>query len=130
MRKAGRLFSVVRVENVLLAVTRYNFCRYLINDACAHLRIPLVSGSALRWEGQLTVYNSQTPPGPCYRCLFPQPPALNNAGACDMQGVIGPAPGIIGTLQVKCSILSTEAFGEITRIVSFCFRHLKRSKYV
>jgi adenylyltransferase and sulfurtransferase len=79
--------------------------RYLINDTSARLSKPLVSGSSLRWEGQISVYNfkhkSSGEKGPCYRCIFPTPPSLNNTGACDQEGVIGPAPGIIGVMQVR-----------------------------
>ena len=71
--------------------------RYLVNDACVLAGKPLVSGSALRLEGQLTVYNYQT--GPCYRCVFPQPPPPETITNCSDGGVLGPVPGVIGTLQ-------------------------------
>ncbi|KAJ7323461.1 Molybdenum cofactor synthesis protein 3 [Desmophyllum pertusum] len=63
--------------------------RYLLNDACVLARKPLVSGSALRFEGQLTVYNHDG--GPCYRCLFPTPPPPESVGNCSDTGVLGPA---------------------------------------
>ncbi|XP_050306166.1 adenylyltransferase and sulfurtransferase MOCS3 [Anthonomus grandis grandis] len=71
--------------------------RYLLNDACVLNKIPLVSGSALQTEAQLTVYNYQG--GPCYRCLFPVPPPPETVNSCGDSGVIGPVPGIIGVLQ-------------------------------
>eukprot|EP00916_Digyalum_oweni_P008949 GHVL01015078.1.p1 GENE.GHVL01015078.1~~GHVL01015078.1.p1 ORF type:complete len:294 (+),score=59.13 GHVL01015078.1:292-1173(+) len=75
--------------------------RYLINDAAIIHGKPVVSGSALRWEGQLSVYGYKG--GPCYRCLFPcqnQNTGENQeTGGCDDVGVCGPVPGIIGTLQ-------------------------------
>lgn len=61
--------------------------RYLINDACVLAGVPLVSGSALRWEGQLTVYNYRG--GPCYRCLYPTPPDPKYVTNCSDGGVIG-----------------------------------------
>ncbi|VDO84502.1 unnamed protein product, partial [Soboliphyme baturini] len=61
--------------------------RYLLNDACVLANKPLVSGSALRWEGQLTVYHYQD--GPCFRCLFPEPPPSELVGSCAQNGVIG-----------------------------------------
>lgn len=95
------VLDLLRGSDVVVDATDNAQTRYLLNDACVTLGLPLVSGSALRWEGQLTVYNSQTPRGPCYRCIFPDPPAVNNATSCDMQGVMGPAPGIIGVMQAS-----------------------------
>eukprot|EP00355_Strombidium_rassoulzadegani_P009725 CAMPEP_0168620582 /NCGR_PEP_ID=MMETSP0449_2-20121227/7218_1 /TAXON_ID=1082188 /ORGANISM="Strombidium rassoulzadegani, Strain ras09" /LENGTH=393 /DNA_ID=CAMNT_0008661605 /DNA_START=8 /DNA_END=1186 /DNA_ORIENTATION=+ len=71
--------------------------RYLINDACVIYNIPLVSGSALQWEGQVTVLNYLD--GPCYRCLYPKPPPAEAVTNCSDGGVIGMVPGIIGNLQ-------------------------------
>jgi molybdopterin/thiamine biosynthesis adenylyltransferase len=62
--------------------------RYLINDACVLLKKPLVSGAALRVEGQLTVYNFGAD-CPCYRCLFPKPPPKESQGNCSDLGVLG-----------------------------------------
>ena len=71
--------------------------RYLVNDACVFEKKPLVSGSILRFEGQLSVF--VTPGGPCYRCLFAEPPAADLVPSCADAGVLGVLPGIIGTLQ-------------------------------
>jgi adenylyltransferase/sulfurtransferase len=71
--------------------------RYLINDACVLAGKPLVSGSAIGTEGQLTVYNWQD--GPCYRCLYPKPNATAGCGSCSDNGVLGPVPGLVGVLQ-------------------------------
>ncbi|KAK4005494.1 hypothetical protein OUZ56_007202 [Daphnia magna] len=76
--------------------------RYLINDACVLSGRPLISGSALRWEGQLTVYNYRD--GPCYRCLYPTPPNPQFVTNCSDGGVIGAVPGLIGTLQAMETI--------------------------
>ncbi|CAI9535143.1 unnamed protein product [Staurois parvus] len=73
--------------------------RYLISDACAVAGKPLVSASALRWEGQLTIYNHQG--GPCYRCLFPIPPPPETVTNCADGGVLGVVPGIMGCLQAQ-----------------------------
>nr|CDJ82049.1 UBA THIF-type NAD FAD binding fold and MoeZ MoeB domain containing protein [Haemonchus contortus] len=75
---------------------------YLLDDACVLLGKPLVSGSALRWEGQLTVYNYTDDDGkrsPCYRCLFPTPPNPEHVTNCSEGGVLGPVVGVIGSLQ-------------------------------
>ena len=71
--------------------------RYLINDACVLTNKPLVSGSAMGIEGQLTVYNYNG--GPCYRCLYPKPNKAEGSKSCADNGVLGPVPGLIGVLQ-------------------------------
>jgi len=71
--------------------------RYLVNDACVLERTPLVYGSIFRFEGQLSLFG--TPGGPCYRCLFAEPPAPELIPSCVEAGVLGVLPGIIGTLQ-------------------------------
>lgn len=71
--------------------------RYLLNDSAVLLNKVLVSGSALKFEGQLTVYNYLD--GPCYRCLFPVPPLQETITNCSDGGVIGPVTGVIGSLQ-------------------------------
>ncbi|NXD20857.1 MOCS3 sulfurtransferase, partial [Spelaeornis formosus] len=71
--------------------------RYLVSDACVLAGKPLVSGSALRLEGQLAVYNHRG--GPCYRCLFPRPPPPHAVTTCADGGVLGAVTGTIGCLQ-------------------------------
>ncbi|KAL4624058.1 adenylyltransferase and sulfurtransferase MOCS3 [Arapaima gigas] len=71
--------------------------RYLVNDACVLSGKPLVSASALRMEGQLTVYNYLG--GPCYRCLYPVPPPPETVTSCSDGGVLGVVPGIMGCFQ-------------------------------
>lgn len=71
--------------------------RYLANDACVLEGKPLVYGSIFRFEGQLSLFG--TPSGPCYRCLFAEPPAPELVPSCADAGVLGVLPGIIGSLQ-------------------------------
>ncbi len=71
--------------------------RYLVNDACVLQGKPYVYGSVFRFEGQVSVFASKT--GPCYRCLYPQPPPPGLAPDCAEGGVLGVLPGVIGTLQ-------------------------------
>ena len=71
--------------------------RYLINDASIHLGIPVVHGSVFRFEGQVSIFDPGS--GPCYRCLFPEPPAPELAPNCAEAGVLGVLPGVIGLLQ-------------------------------
>ena len=73
--------------------------RYLINDASVFHDIPVVHGSIFRFEGQVTVFKPHE--GPCYRCLFPQPPPPELAPSCAEGGVLGVLPGIIGSLQAS-----------------------------
>jgi molybdopterin/thiamine biosynthesis adenylyltransferase/rhodanese-related sulfurtransferase len=71
--------------------------RYLLNDASIKHRIPVVHGSIYRFEGQVTVFKPFE--GPCYRCLFPEPPPPELAPSCAEAGVLGVLPGVIGTIQ-------------------------------
>ncbi|KFD55403.1 hypothetical protein M514_03743 [Trichuris suis] len=71
--------------------------RYLLNDVCVIAKKVLISGSALRWEGQLTTYSAGK--GPCYRCLYPKPPPPELVTSCAQGGVLG--TGTIGTLQAN-----------------------------
>jgi molybdopterin/thiamine biosynthesis adenylyltransferase/rhodanese-related sulfurtransferase len=73
--------------------------RYLVNDASIWHDIPVVHGSIYRFEGQVTVFKPHE--GPCYRCLFPQPPPPELAPSCAEGGVLGVLPGIIGSIQAN-----------------------------
>jgi len=73
--------------------------RYLVNDASVWHDVPVVHGSIFRFEGQVTVFKPGD--GPCYRCLFPQPPPPELAPSCAEGGVLGVLPGIIGSLQAN-----------------------------
>jgi adenylyltransferase/sulfurtransferase len=77
--------------------------RYLTNDVCVWLGIPLVYGSIMRFEGQLSVFDSKAG-APCYRCLFAEPPPPELAPNCAEAGVLGVLPGVIGTLQATEAI--------------------------
>jgi molybdopterin/thiamine biosynthesis adenylyltransferase/rhodanese-related sulfurtransferase len=74
--------------------------RYLVNDASVWSGIPVVHGSIFRFEGQVTVF-APAAGGPCYRCLFPQPPPPELAPSCAEGGVLGVLPGIIGSIQAN-----------------------------
>jgi len=71
--------------------------RYLVNDACVLTGTPNVYGSIFRFEGQMTVYAH--PDGPCYRCLFPEPPSPGEVPNCAEGGVLGVLPGMVGVAQ-------------------------------
>merc|ERR1711965_214003 len=84
--------------------------RYLVNDACVLLRKPLVSAAAVGTEGQLSVYHHRG--GPCYRCLFPEPPAPRHCQRCSEAGVLGAVPGVMGTLQALEAVKVLADVGE------------------
>ena len=84
--------------------------RYLLNDASLRHRIPVVHASIFRFEGQLTVF--QPYEGPCYRCLFPQPPPPELAPSCAEGGVLGVLPGIMGSLQASEALKLLLGIGE------------------
>jgi molybdopterin/thiamine biosynthesis adenylyltransferase/rhodanese-related sulfurtransferase len=108
--------TVVNSANVLDLVARYDIIidgtdnfptRYCVNDACVILKKPNVYGSIFRFEGMVTVFapNLQSEQngegGPCYRCLYPEPPEPGSVPSCAEGGVLGVLPGIIGTLQAN-----------------------------
>src|SRR3954467_2472292 len=84
--------------------------RYLVNDASVWNDVPVVHGSIYRFEGQVTVFKPQE--GPCYRCLFPQPPPPELAPSCAEGGVLGVLPGIVGSLQASETIKLLLGIGE------------------
>ncbi|NOX61850.1 MAG: molybdopterin-synthase adenylyltransferase MoeB [Chloroflexi bacterium] len=91
--------------------------RYLVNDACHMLGIPLVDASIFMFEGQVTVYQPANPAkgiegGPCYRCLYPDPPPPGEVPSCAEAGVFGVLPGIIGAIQAVEAIKLIVGIGE------------------
>ena len=76
--------------------------RYLVNDACLKLGKPDVWGAVLRFEGQLAIFG--LPGGPCYRCLFPEPPPPGVVPSCAEAGVLGVLPGVVGAMQASAAI--------------------------
>jgi molybdopterin/thiamine biosynthesis adenylyltransferase/rhodanese-related sulfurtransferase len=84
--------------------------RYLLNDASIWHGIPVVHGSIFRFEGQATVFKPKE--GPCYRCLFPQPPPPELAPSCAEGGVLGVLPGIVGSLQANEALKLALGVGE------------------
>jgi adenylyltransferase/sulfurtransferase len=84
--------------------------RYLTNDACVLLGKPNVYGSIFRFEGQASVFGVKD--GPCYRCLFPEPPPPGSVPSCAEGGVLGVLPGIVGTIQATETIKLILGIGE------------------
>jgi len=128
---AARLHALnphVRVETHPAALTRdnalellagydvvvdgtYNFeTRYLTNDACFFLKKPNVHGAIFRFEGQASVFWPDR--GPCYRCLFPEPPPPGQVPSCAEGGVLGILPGVIGSIQATEAVKILLGVGE------------------
>jgi len=84
--------------------------RYLVNDACVMLGKPNVYGSIFRFDGQASVFCTKG--GPCYRCLFPEPPPPGMVPSCAEGGVLGILPGIVGTIQAAEAIKLILGIGE------------------
>jgi molybdopterin/thiamine biosynthesis adenylyltransferase/rhodanese-related sulfurtransferase len=104
--------------------------RFLVNDACVLLGKPNVYGSIFRFEGQATVFGY--PGGPCYRCLYPEPPPPGLVPSCAEGGVLGVLPGIVGSIQAMETIKLILGTGEplVGRLLLFDalamrFRELK-----
>jgi len=107
--------------------------RYLVNDACVLLGKPNVYGSIFRFEGQASVFYAKE--GPCYRCLYPEPPPPGLVPSCAEGGVLGVLPGVVGTIQAMETIKLILGKGEplIGRLLLFNalkmqFRELKLRK--
>lgn len=84
--------------------------RYLVNDACVLLGKPNVHGSVFRFDGQVSVFSTSS--GPCYRCLYPEPPPSGMVQNCAEGGVLGVLPGIVGTMQATEAIKLILGIGE------------------
>jgi molybdopterin/thiamine biosynthesis adenylyltransferase/rhodanese-related sulfurtransferase len=107
--------------------------RYLVNDACVILGKPNVYGSIFRFEGQVSVF--ATTDGPCYRCLYPEPPPPGLVPSCAEGGVLGILPGVVGTIQATEAVKLIIGAGEplINRFMLYDalkmrFRELKLRK--
>lgn len=94
--------EIIREYDLVVDGTDNYPTRYLINDACVLLGKPLVYGSIFQFEGQASVFYAGQ--GPCYRCLYPEPPPPGLVPSCAEGGVVGVLPGIIGTIQAAEAI--------------------------
>jgi sulfur-carrier protein adenylyltransferase/sulfurtransferase len=94
--------SIANDYDILIDGTDNFPTRYLTNDLCVFLGKPNVYGSIYRFDGQVSVFDARV--GPCYRCLFPEPPPPNTVPSCAEGGVLGVLPGTIGTIQATEAI--------------------------
>lgn len=107
---SSNALETLRPFDIILDGTDNFPARYLINDATVLLGIPSVHGSVLRFEGRVSVFGS--PDGPCYRCLYPEPPPPGVIQDCNDAGVLGVLPGLVGVLQATEVIKAICGVGE------------------
>ncbi|MDR0878629.1 MAG: molybdopterin-synthase adenylyltransferase MoeB, partial [Treponema sp.] len=99
MLTSANALDIMKDYDVVADGTDNYQTRYLVNDACVLLGIPNVYGSIFQFEGQASVFYAKE--GPCYRCLYPEPPPPGLVPSCAEGGVVGVRPGIVGTLQAN-----------------------------
>jgi molybdopterin/thiamine biosynthesis adenylyltransferase/rhodanese-related sulfurtransferase len=97
MLTSANALDVIRDYDIVVDGTDNFPTRYLVNDACVLLGKPNVYGSIFRFEGQASIFGY--PSGPCYRCLYPEPPPPGLVPSCAEGGVLGVLPGIVGSIQ-------------------------------
>src|SRR5712692_5753708 len=100
---SSNAMEVIQEYDVVIDATDNLPTRYLINDACVLQSKPDVFASALGFDGQASVFS--TPNGPCYRCLYPDPPAADSVKSCEEAGVLNVIPGIMGGIQANQAIM-------------------------
>lgn len=131
--RSSNAMEILRPYDVVVDGTDNFPTRYLVNDACVLLGKPNVYGSIYRFEGQASVFDARR--GPCYRCLYPEPPPADLVPSCAEAGVFGILPGIVGIMQATETVKLLLDLGEplIGRLLLFDalamnFRELKLRK--
>jgi adenylyltransferase/sulfurtransferase len=99
---SSNAMEVIRKYDVVVDATDNLPSRYLINEACVLQEKPDIFASVLGFDGQASVFS--TPNGPCYRCLYPEPPSPDSVKSCEEAGVLNVIPGIMGTIQANQAI--------------------------
>lgn len=107
---SGNALDIARGHDLIIDGTDNFATRYLVNDTSVLLGIPNVYGSVYRFEGQASVFGA--PNGPCYRCLFREPPPPNLIPSCAEAGVLGVVPGLVGTIQATEAIKMLLGIGD------------------
>ena len=105
------LLDTVKQCNVVLDCSDNFATRHAINRACVASKVPLVSGAAIRFDGQLSVFDSRQASSPCYHCLFPEGKEVEDV-PCALMGVFAPVTGIIGTMQAAEALKIAGGFGK------------------
>lgn len=107
---SGNAMEILAAYDVIVDGTDNFPTRYLINDACVLLGKPNVHGSIFQFEGQATVFDARH--GPCYRCLYPEPPPPGAVPSCAEGGVLGVLPGLVATIQATETIKLLTGIGD------------------
>lgn len=107
----AELEALVAEADVVLDCTDNFATRHAINRACVHHRKPLVSGAAIRFDGQISVYDLRRDDSPCYHCLFPEGDDVEEV-RCAVMGVFAPLTGIVGTMQAAEALKLAAGIGD------------------
>ena len=105
------LDALVATADIVLDCTDNFATRHAINRACVHHRKPLISGAAIRFDGQISVYDMRRDDSPCYHCLFPEGEDVEEV-RCAVMGVFAPLTGIVGTMQAAEALKLAAGIGE------------------
>src|ERR1043165_8409752 len=125
---ATNVLDICKDYDIIIDGTDNFPTRYCVNDACVMLKKPNIYGSIFRFEGMVTVFAPHLPNplragerGPCYRCMYPEPPDPGSVPSCAEGGVVGVLPGIIGTLQANETLKLILGVGRaaIGRLITF-----------
>jgi len=116
--------TVARYDVVVDACDNFP-SRFLINQACVNARVPLVSGAAIRLEGQVSVFRNDHPDSPCYRCIYKDDPDIGET--CSESGVLAPVLGVIGSIQaLECLKILLNVGNDLQgRLLLFDASHLE-----
>jgi molybdopterin/thiamine biosynthesis adenylyltransferase/rhodanese-related sulfurtransferase len=119
--QAGNVEQLLSGHDVLIDGADNFPTRYLLAAASQRLKLPMVYGAVERFSGQVSVFDPRRDDSPCYRCLFPEPPAAVDAPNCSEAGVLGVLPGIVGLLQATEALKLILALGDplIGRLLAF-----------
>jgi len=121
--ESANALDILRPYDIVVDGTDNFPTRYLVNDACVLLGKPNVYGSIFRFEGQATVFALKD--GPCYRCLYPEPPPPGLVPSCAEGGVLGVLPGIVGAIQANETVKLILGTGETLKARLLLFDALK-----
>ncbi len=113
--EGAALVDTVAAHDMVLDCSDNAATRYAINRACVAQKKPLISGSAIRFDGQLIVFDSRTETSPCYHCLFPEDAHVSEADRCAVMGVFAPLTQQIGNLQGAFAIQLITGVGTVVR---------------
>jgi len=108
---SANIRQIIRDYHLILDGSDNFPTRFLVNDACYFEKKTLISGAILRFDGQLSTFKPHAG-GPCYRCLFPEPPPPGTVPSCQEAGVLGAVAGIIGILQANEALKEILAIGQ------------------